>query len=135
MLTIQGEKWKIIFTTQNKDKGLAEKSGYTDHSVNKIAIEVTALLRINTPEYCENPDEYILCTIRHEIIHAFLFTCGLSYSTVTTPWAMNEEMIDFFACNNNKLQEIYKKAESEYFAFKIRSLRNIERTRKKYGIL
>ena len=135
MITIQGDKWNIVFTTRVIDKGLVEKSGYTDSSINKIAIEVTSLLREQTPEYCENPDVYILCTIRHEIIHAFLFSCGLSYSTNNTAWAMNEEMVDFFASNNAKLQVIFQKAEKEYYAFKENAYKNIERTRKRYGVV
>ena len=52
-------------------------------------------------------NEYFLnVTLRHEIIHAFLFESGLhSCSNDIKCWALNEEMIDFFALQYEKINK------------------------------
>jgi len=48
-------------------------------------------------------------TLRHEIIHGFLFESGLwsNTGTITHEWAMNEEMIDFFAIQSPKIFKVF----------------------------
>ena len=52
-------------------------------------------------------NEYFLdVTLRHEIIHAFLFESGLhSCSNDIKCLALNEEMIDFFALQYEKINK------------------------------
>lgn len=53
-------------------------------------------------------------TLRHEIIHAFLAESGLWQNSMSTDsWAMNEEMIDFFACQWPKIQAVFCKLGCE----------------------
>jgi len=50
-------------------------------------------------------------TLRHEIVHAFLFECGLSAcSGYADHWAKNEEMVDWIAIQGPKIHEAWKKA-------------------------
>jgi uncharacterized membrane protein len=47
--------------------------------------------------------------LRHEIIHAFLFESGLADdSNSADAWAVNEEMVDWFARQAPKIYKVYK---------------------------
>lgn len=98
-ISILGEEW----TVEEKDDGLDfnDCDGYTstEHGEKRIAIKRNAYLS----------KEHIL---RHELIHAFLFESGLGYCC---EWAMNEEMVDFFARNWNKITKIFNEAEQKMF--------------------
>lgn len=49
-------------------------------------------------------------TYRHEIIHAFLYEAGLGDSANDADcWSTNEEMVDWFAYQWPKIQEIFEK--------------------------
>jgi uncharacterized membrane protein len=48
-------------------------------------------------------------TLRHEIIHAFLAESGLWGSSASIgAWAMNEEMIDWFALQLPKMLKVFE---------------------------
>ncbi|MGL5549337.1 MAG: hypothetical protein ACRC17_05685 [Culicoidibacterales bacterium] len=49
-------------------------------------------------------------TVRHEVIHAFLSESGLRDSS-TNAWAVNEEMVDWFAIQWHKIHEVIIKGE------------------------
>lgn len=48
--------------------------------------------------------------LRHEILHAFLFESGLDASSIATygAWAINEEMVDWFAIQSPKIFAAYQ---------------------------
>lgn len=46
--------------------------------------------------------------IRHEVIHAFLYESGLQESALSTCWAKNEEMVDWFANQWEKINAVCK---------------------------
>lgn len=50
-------------------------------------------------------------TLRHEVIHAFLFESGLSASSLVYEgaWATNEGMVDYFAVMWCKINKIFNK--------------------------
>lgn len=52
-------------------------------------------------------------TLRHEIIHAFLTESGLHGNTynVDGGWAMNEEMVDWFAIQSPKIMRVFEELE------------------------
>lgn len=53
-------------------------------------------------------------TLRHEIIHAFLFESGLWVNSNSVEcWAMNEEMIDWIAIQYPKISKVFKKLDIE----------------------
>lgn len=45
--------------------------------------------------------------LRHEILHAFIFECGLD---TENSWARNEEMIEFFALQSYKIATVFSAA-------------------------
>lgn len=81
--------------------------GVCDYLTHQILIS-------NLSDWDETEDrkaEYTKQTLRHEIIHAFLFESGLGYNSEKTEhWAMNEEMTDFFALQFPKIIKAMKKA-------------------------
>lgn len=49
--------------------------------------------------------------LKHEIIHAFLYESGLAECSGTVnSWATNEEMVDFFALQHDKIHAAFEKA-------------------------
>ena len=63
-------------------------------------------------------NEYFLHTVlKHEIIHAFLFESGLSVnSNNVLSWATNEEMIDFFALQYDKINKTLESCKEQVLA-------------------
>lgn len=53
-------------------------------------------------------------SLRHEIVHAFLYESGLNDSANSNcgAWARNEEMVDWFALQGLKLYEAWKQANA-----------------------
>ena len=103
---ILGEDWKVIITNDKiKYSGLQEVSGYCDHT-SKICVIDNKLE--NDYFQPQNPKEYIKRAVRHELIHAFLFEAGLAYDSLSCrgSWAMNEEMIDWFARQITKIENV-----------------------------
>lgn len=45
--------------------------------------------------------------VRHEIVHAFLFECGLAENS---PWAQNEEFVDWVAIQGPKIWKAWMEA-------------------------
>lgn len=51
-------------------------------------------------------------TLRHEIIHAFLYESGLSSCACAVDmWARNEEMVDYFAIQFPKILAVYQELD------------------------
>ena len=55
--------------------------------------------------------------LRHEITHAFLFESGLNWdsSVLQDGWATNEEMVDWFAIQGEKIYKCWQNAEKLFF--------------------
>lgn len=54
--------------------------------------------------------DYLKSTIRHEIVHAYLYESGLdSSSDSSSSWARHEEMIDWISLQSHKIYKTYKK--------------------------
>lgn len=105
MINILGVYYCIRYRTEEDDKTLKDCDGYVDYSLKDITI-----LKINEED--KSDKEYKKKVLRHEIIHAFLHESGLSFSSSDTEhWAINEEMIDWFAIQSPKIYKAYKDAE------------------------
>lgn len=54
-------------------------------------------------------EKYLL---RHEIVHAFLNESGLRFNSVCycEGWSTNEEMVDWIACQGEKIHSVWKEA-------------------------
>ena len=76
--------------------------GYTDISTKEIKV----LKPEEKPGNQKNIFKYQNTVLRHEIIHAFLYECGIDYDMQFH----NEESVDFFAIQFDKLAKIFEDA-------------------------
>lgn len=102
---ILGTEWSIYFRDEKDDERLLDKcrDGYTDISTREIVI-------CNKKEDCELADyeRYQKLALRHELLHAFLMESGLdASSSMAGAWAINEEMVDWFAAQSPKIFRVY----------------------------
>ena len=108
-INILGTPWKIV-VLKNDEEPMFERErcdGLTLWNEHTIKILDTRS-KESYKEMSQNfHDDYIKEVLRHEIVHAFFDESGLGASANRSPgaWPMNEEMIDWFA---NQGQKIYK---------------------------
>jgi hypothetical protein len=109
-VNILGANYKIqTNASEAKDKDLAGRFGYCSYVDHRIVIA-----DLNTIEGWADENEDVKAsqikeTLRHEIIHAFLFESGLGGSSVGVgQWALNEEMVDWFAMQFPKMVEVFR---------------------------
>lgn len=92
----------------------------TTYTINKIKEQDKFMIENNLCGYCEFYEKKIVALAsdttskkelheieRHELIHAFLYECGLNDSS---DWARNEELIDWLAIQFPKIQALFEKA-------------------------
>lgn len=102
-VNILGSVWKIRSGDRKSDKRLEELAGYTDSSIRTIVLAEPVLDDFS----CQDLHAEMQGTLRHEIIHAFFYESGLWCDSATADhWAMNEEMIDWFALQFPKIEEV-----------------------------
>ena len=104
-VNILGSEWEIELRSVHEDKELEAGDGYCDWTVKLIVVE----------KECEGTlydmDEYVRKVMRHEIVHAYLFECGLAEcSGRTDSWAQNETMVDWLARNGPKIMKTWEEA-------------------------
>lgn len=108
-INILGTIYKVYLDVPySKDPLLAGAHGYTDFHGKRI---VVADVR-TTPGWEEADDDTVrdlyACTVRHEVIHAYLCESGLNASSNGVDcWARNEEMVDWFAIQIPKLLKTF----------------------------
>lgn len=107
-IDILGSKWTIRSGTHETDKELDEYTGaVTDVTTREIIINDRPADQIEIRDESAEIRRFI----RHEIIHAFLFESGLYENALSSgAWPMNEEMIDFFAIQHEKIHKVFKDA-------------------------
>ena len=109
-INILGTDYECVLAIESEDPDLANKYGYIWYRMQRIVIKD---LR-RDPNWSKDPQEVCLSimkeTLRHEILHGFLFESGLSADSLqySNGWAKNEEMIDWFAIQSPKIFRIYQ---------------------------
>ena len=98
-INILGTTWKVITSDSGKNPILEEADGYCDGTLKECVIKNI----IPTHDTAGNLEEHRKRITRHEIIHAFLFECGLSSES----WAANEEIVDWIARQFPKLLQVF----------------------------
>lgn len=112
-VNILGTTYTIEFKNYDADTEFSERGcgGYCNSIEKKIV--VCNMKTFPTYENISNgySKEYSNTTLRHEIIHAFLYESGLSTSSHQTDsgWAIDEEMVDWLAIQSPKLLDIFVK--------------------------
>lgn len=100
---ILGTEYEIISVEETNDNLekyplLKDNSGYTDITTKQIYI----LKYKNTEDTFKSLDVLYKKTLRHELIHAFLYESGL-FNNSNGDWAKNEEVVDWIAIQFEKL--------------------------------
>lgn len=111
-LDILGSEWDFEIRPYDDDSTFKELgvSGYCQARIRKMII-----CDMNThPDWKSEPfyntDAYMKETVRHEILHAFLYESGLDAGSIDVKGggARNEEMIDWFAIQAPKIVKVWQ---------------------------
>lgn len=108
-VNILGEEWSVEKRTE--DPAFDECDGYCNGPGKTIIVQDINPESANEPRGYSIKDqkENLKRVIRHEVIHAFLFEAGLdNNSNEAEEWALNEEMVDWFARQWPKITKVYK---------------------------
>ena len=116
-VSILGTPYTIKIKDYKDDKAFEERSiiGYCDDLQKEL---VVCDPRTYNDAWKDEPqssvDRQRKETLRHEIVHAFLFESGLSDSAcvVQSAWAKNEEMVDWFAVQGPKIYRAWQEADA-----------------------
>lgn len=106
-VNILGSEWSVKFGNEKEYPNLAEMDGYTDLSTREIVVDD---MEASQGQIGAKADlkSYQKQVVRHEIIHAFLLESGLdSNSNSADSWAVNEEMVDWFAIQSPKIFKLF----------------------------
>lgn len=105
VIDVLGTDIQILFRKANDDPKLLTCVGYFDCSKHWIVIKVLEPDSMSLADL----DLYQKEILRHEIIHAFLYESGLdACSGAAENWAINEEMVDWFAIQSPKIFKVFK---------------------------
>ncbi len=84
---------------------LNDVDGFADYTTKEIVI---ARFKIENDSF-GNLASYMKKCIRHEIIHSFLAESGLTHNSLESKsWAMNEEMVDYFAHQTPRMFKVFE---------------------------
>lgn len=106
-VNILGSEWSVKFGDEKEYPNLVKNDGYTDLSIREIVVDdmEASQGQIGAKSDLESYQKQV---VRHEIIHAFLLESGLdSNSNSADSWAVNEEMVDWFAIQAPKIFKLF----------------------------
>lgn len=110
VVDILGTKYKVSTGIPvSKDRELIGRFGYCSFCDHRIVVADLATVDgwMDEPAAVKSAQEK--ATLRHEVIHAFLSESGLrGSSSGTDVWALNEEMVDWFALQLPKMMKVFE---------------------------
>ncbi len=95
-------------TCLHNDPRMENMDGFCDETTKEIVVE-TYEGADGKPGVKGQLDIQRKKNIRHEIVHAFLFECGLAENS---PWAQNEELVDWIAIQGPKIWKAWQEADA-----------------------
>lgn len=101
-LAILGAAYALQEASEKDDPALKGLDGYCDPSSRKCVIE--SFVDVDT-QTMEDMARHKRKVMRHELIHAFLAESGLRECS---DWAVNEEMVDWFAIQFPKMVAAFR---------------------------
>ena len=99
-VNILGTEYKLEYKNLEDDKRLEGLGAYINFVTKNIVVS-------NLENDTSTDEEKALMQkryLRHEVIHGYLYESGLNDES----WGTNEEMIDFFAIQFEKIHKTYK---------------------------
>lgn len=104
---ILGTEYKILIIEEGDYRYNKEADGWCDTQAKEI-------LLFNFKQSADSVKDLVAYqkkVLRHEIVHAFLYESGLWQSSFTDKcWAQNEEMVDWIAIQEPKLNKAFREA-------------------------
>lgn len=109
IIDILGTEYSVVKRNVEEDFKLKENEAYCDCTTKEIVLTNDYEIDENT---VSNIQEHIKTVLRHEVVHAFLYESGLHYNSYSVDgWAVNEEMVDWFAIQSPKIFKVYKELD------------------------
>lgn len=116
---MQDFKANILGTDYNVRFGEKFPEHFADYADNSDALfnghnrEIFICVKKDKDLTNEGLDRRIKKSLRHELIHAFLYESGLSASSMysNAVWAENEEMVDWFAIQCPKIFTLFSELD------------------------
>lgn len=105
-VNILGTEYTFIYTSAEYDSELEGLLGLCDSILKTIKIE-QAIFQDNHKDNTHRFASAIFAVIRHEMIHAFFYECGLDSES---EYAHNEELIDWLALKIPQISRTMEKA-------------------------
>lgn len=104
-INVLGTLYNLIESNKVDDPALEHCDGYCDDTTKMCVIDT-----MNNSDVLakQNMQDYKRKVIRHELVHAFLFECGLASNS----WANNEEIVDWIAYMFPKLKSAFEEADA-----------------------
>lgn len=103
-INILGSQYTI--TRNHNDPRLENIDGFCDETTKEIVVE-TYEGDDGKPGIKAKLDVQRKKNVRHELVHAFLFECGLAENS---DWAQNEELVDWIAIQGPKIWKAWQEA-------------------------
>lgn len=111
-INVLGTNYTIKHIKHNSNEYMIENnlSGYCDYVNQTIYIDDINSDKEFDKYSISEKAEFMKTTVRHELIHAFLYESGLSSCALKYDysWAKNEEMVDWFAMQIPKIYKIFE---------------------------
>lgn len=98
-VTILGEQWTIREKTTKDYDGAADKTSRTIY-----------VLPADTETDLGEFEKYRKKVLRHEIIHAFLYECGLAENFAHPEMGHDETFVDWFAIQGKRIYTAWQEA-------------------------
>lgn len=105
-IDVLGAEYTLAVIRGSKEPRLKDCDGFCDETTKEMLVENYEDSK-GEPNRKQNLLVQTNKVKRHEIIHAFLFESGLAENS---GWAQNEEMVDFFAIQFQKLLKAFEQA-------------------------
>lgn len=118
MINILGTFYRVSISNSKKNPRLKDYDGFCDTSSKEICVtDFTDMDEDDERAKCKDVKSVIERVLLHEIVHAFLFESGLDVNSNMSlgGWAVNEEMVDWIACQYFKIGKAYDTAIKELF--------------------
>ena len=103
-ISVLGTEYTV--TLAYDDPRIENMDGFCDETTKEIVVE-TYEGDDGKPGVKAKLDIQLKKNIRHELVHAFLFECGLAENS---PWAQNEELVDWIAIQGPKIWKAWQEA-------------------------
>lgn len=100
-VSILGTSYDITIDRTKSNKKLADANAYIEFYTKKIVVDVTEI----SDNTVENVEEAICNSVRHEVIHGFLWESGMRR------YAYDETIVDWISVQLYKIVEACRHAE------------------------